>query len=248
MSAAFYFFLLILERLINPFYVLSAFKTVLPDDLFTALEPADNTNTLDVTGTFTPWTTQSGYPVLLVTSNVDNKIKLNQKRFFIDKKDHDDQKRWSIPLTYTNTEAGFSITSTKQILPSAPKTDIEVTLPANGDLGCYILNVQQVGYYRVHYDEENWNAINTVLRSTNYTKIHVINRAQILDDALNLARVGYLKYDFVLNLIDYLTQEKHYIPWLSAFNGLSYLARRIGYGQDYEKFKVNFTHKIIKLK
>lgn len=233
-----------MSAFLNSFFVasikllrFSAFGTVTPSDLFTALDAVDTEK--DVTGTFTPWTTEPGYPVLLVTSNINNKIKLNQKRFFIDKKEHDDKKRWSIPLTYTNTEAGFSTTSTKQILESNMIADIEIALPANGDLGCYILNVQQTGYYRVHYDEENWKNISTVLRSNNYNKIHVINRAQIIDDALNLARVGYLKYDFVMNIVDYLSQEKHYIPWLSAFNGLSYLARRIGYGQDYERFKVN---------
>lgn len=52
-----------------------------------------------------------------------------------------------------------------------------------------IFNVQQTGYYRVNYEIENWQALTDQLL-TEHPLIHITNRAQMLDDALNLARAG----------------------------------------------------------
>jgi len=40
-----------------------------------------------------------------------------------------------------------------------------------------------LGYYRVNYNKANWLNIAHYLNFNNYTKIHVLNRAQIIDDA-----------------------------------------------------------------
>ena len=52
-----------------------------------------------------------------------------------------------------------------------------------------------------------------------HTTIHVINRAQIIDDALNLAKSGLLDYDTALSVTGYLSKEVEYIPWASALSG-----------------------------
>lgn len=64
-----------------------------------------------------------------------------------------------------------------------------------------IFNVQETGYYRVNYDAENWNLIIQQLKE-NHESIQVINRAQIIDDVLNLARAG--KTDWVSLLYVYV--------------------------------------------
>ena len=43
------------------------------------------------------------------------------------------------------------------------------------------------GYYRVNYDRHNWENIARCL-DTDRDKFHETNRAQIMDDAFNLAR------------------------------------------------------------
>lgn len=95
-----------------------------------------------------------------------------------------------------------------------------------------------IGYYRVNYDDANWNMIIAQLL-LDYQQISLINRAQLLDDSLNIARVNALPYAFPLELTQYLTKEQDYIPWTSALNGLSYLdlmyIRTTGYGE----FKVS---------
>lgn len=105
------------------------------------------------------------------------------------------------------------------------------TVP-EGDLGFYVVNIQQVGYYRVNYDAANWEAIRKALLTEDYGKIHVLNRAQIVDDLFNLAQSGEISYNLVLDVTDYLVHETNYIPWLSAFNGLSFLSRRIADNDD----------------
>ena len=62
------------------------------------------------------------------------------------------------------------------------------TLPLP-ETGWYIFNIREVGYYRVNYDEQNWNLITNQLIS-DHTGIGTMNRAQIMDDSLNLARAG----------------------------------------------------------
>lgn len=89
------------------------------------------------------------------------------------------------------------------------------------------------GYYRVNYDATNWGMIVTQLLS-DYQRIGLINRAQLLDDSLNVARVNKLSYPTPLSLALYLVNEKDYIPWVSATNGLGYIdlmfVRTSGYG------------------
>ena len=97
------------------------------------------------------------------------------------------------------------------------------------------------GYYRVNYDEENWKLIIKQLNE-DHTQIHVINRAQIIDDAINLARVGLLKYELALGVTSYLNSETEYIPWAAALTGFRYLEEMLKRTAAYGDFKVSFGH------
>ena len=94
-----------------------------------------------------------------------------------------------------------------------------------------------IGYYRVNYDEKNWKLIIKQLNE-DHTKIHVINRAQIIDDALNLARVGLLNYELALGVTSYLNSETEYIPWAAALTGLRYIEEMLKRTSGYGDFKV----------
>lgn len=107
-----------------------------------------------------------------------------------------------------------------------------------------IVNIQETGYYRVNYDVENWKMLTDYLMNPKkFKKIGTLNRAQLLDDALNLARAGKLDYHLALNLTRYLVHEKEYVPWQAGFVALSYLGSMFIRTGNYDLFKVRF-HKI----
>lgn len=64
-----------------------------------------------------------------------------------------------------------------------------------------------------------------------------VNRAQLIDDAFNLALVGKLHYTSVLDLVSYLKQESDYIAWVPAFRGFDYLNKMLAHSKEYSIFK-----------
>jgi aminopeptidase N len=65
-----------------------------------------------------------------------------------------------------------------------------------------------------------------------------VNRAQLLDDALNLARAGVLHYGTALELAEYLVKEADYFPWYSALTAFTFLNVRLTGTAVYPLFKV----------
>lgn len=96
--------------------------------------------------------------------------------------------RWWVPITYT-TQDNLDFNTTH---PTAwiSNTEDQITLSSLPDSNTWIIcNLQATGYYRVNYDENNWNLLVQQLE-TDYTLIHVASRSQLVDDALDLARAG----------------------------------------------------------
>lgn len=83
------------------------------------------------------------------------------------------------------------------------------------------------GYYRVMYDPTSWDLISSGLKAKDHDGIHLLNRAQILDDIFNFGRSGSMKYERVLEIVSYLTEEENYLPWLAAFNNFVVIERRL---------------------
>lgn len=83
------------------------------------------------------------------------------------------------------------------------------------------------GYYRVDYDDDNWETLIEVLRNpATANQIHEYNRAQILDDASELARSvnkNYQSYDTVLRLLASLRHERSVVVWRAAIRAMRYL-------------------------
>jgi hypothetical protein len=95
------------------------------------------------------------------------------------------------------------------------------------------------GFYRVNYDLRNWRLLTEYLMDReHFTQIGVINRAQLLDDALNLARAGLLDYATALDVTRYLANELEYIPWKAALNALGYIDSMLVKTGNFDKFKV----------
>uniref|UniRef100_A0A1L8E2T9 Aminopeptidase n=1 Tax=Nyssomyia neivai TaxID=330878 RepID=A0A1L8E2T9_9DIPT len=201
-----------------------AFQSAVPNDLLQALQ-AQSTAQHQIDSVFNTWTTTSGYPVVTVTINSGRtQATLTQKRFYSYSSETTGTQMWTIPITFASkTQYSLSDTSTRNIMSGS---ELNVTLTAAPN-AWVIFNVQQAGYYRVNYDSDSWNIIITALKETAHDGIHILNRAQIVDDLLNLAKAGYVPYGTTFQMLDYLKSERNYIPWLSAFNGLNHIRRRI---------------------
>ncbi|XP_029166548.1 thyrotropin-releasing hormone-degrading ectoenzyme-like [Nylanderia fulva] len=153
-----------------------------------------------------------------------------------------------IPITFT-TEASPNFNNFFHLFLHASH-DFKLSLPFEED-GWIIFNIQQVGYYRVNYDDENWRRISNYLNSDNYTKIHVLNRAQIIDDAFHLMIASQLQFHIFWDIIKYLHQEEDYIAWYPMFKALEYIFNIIPvtsmFGGKIENFTSRVRHALHKL-
>ncbi|XP_069962085.1 membrane alanyl aminopeptidase-like [Bactrocera oleae] len=177
---------------------------------------------------FNSFTQQVGYPLITVELSADKKsFTVKQERFLLKDRDTaNTELLYTVPISYTTSDAKDFINTTPKFYLEASKTP--VTFDLTNSIEWIILNIQESGYYRVNYDDSTWDAIHQALHSANWGSIHELNRAQIVDDLLNLARADILKYDKALEVLEYLESETNYLPWTSAFNGFSYINIRLG--------------------
>ena len=162
--------------------------------------------------------------------------------------------RWWVPLTYT---VDFETIGSTWLANNQTSKMHTLEFPID-DEQWLIFNIDEIGecrndlfkylnfkwwfvpcqgYFRVNYDRKNWQLISQQLMK-NHSAISVINRAQIMDDSLNLAQAGILDYDLVLNLTNYLVVEDEYLPWQSALSSLKYIASMMSRSSGYGHFKV----------
>ncbi|CAG0894462.1 unnamed protein product [Darwinula stevensoni] len=214
------------------------YQNAVQDDLWKHLNDEANTMQVQLPATvkeiMDTWTLQTGYPVVKATRDGE-KVTVNQTRFLLNSTTTEKPTHWYVPLNLVRSSnvAGFDSTNaTVWLYPNA--STVEFTLAQNDEW--YIINAQQTGYYRVNYDERNWEALNKTLRES-HEDIHVINRAQILDDALNLALAGHINYTIALSLTQYLGQEESYIPWATTADNLSYLRRMLETTGKYDQYR-----------
>ncbi|XP_043210449.1 aminopeptidase N-like [Amphibalanus amphitrite] len=218
------------------------YRAATQDDLWRFLtEQAHRDGTLpdDVTvkQVMDTWTLQMGFPLVTVVRNYGKRsAQMTQNRFLLDGIDNSTDYLWWIPLTFTTkTKAGFDTTQPSHWMKK--ERQLSINDVAHGE-DWMILNVQQMGFFKVNYDERNWKMITGQLQQ-NHSAFHVINRAQLVDDALDLGRAGQLSYSTALSLVSYLERERDFLPWDAAFNNLGFLntqlRRTAGYGA-FQKF------------
>jgi len=106
-----------------------------------------------------------------------------------------------------------------------------------------IFNVAGAGFFRVTYDDDNWAAIADTL-SEDPNSIGVVNRAQILSDALAVASEGSLSYDVALDQTEYLDLENEYVPWSAATSSLSYISLMLSRSDAAEDISNYISEKI----
>ncbi|CAH2274215.1 aminopeptidase N [Pelobates cultripes] len=172
------------------------------------------------------WVLQMGFPV--VTFDTKNGL-VTQKHFLLDPDSNvtrpsDFNYNWIVPISYTkNASPG------KYWLQGPSETNNDFKLAENEWL---LANINVTGYYRVNYDEGNWDKLIAQLEA-DHSIIPVINRAQIIDDAFNLARAMYINTTRALDTTKYLSSDFEYMPWQAALSNLNFFTQMFDRSEVY---------------
>lgn len=80
-----------------------------------------------------------------------------------------------------------------------------------------------------------------------YSAIPVLNRVLLIENALTFAYTGYSQYDVAFSLLQYLHNEKDYLPWYTALTQLKHLDTMLKRSAYYGNFQVtwNICRKLI---
>nr|WAK99422.1 aminopeptidase N 12 [Spodoptera frugiperda] len=200
----------------------------------------------DVAVVMDSWTLQTGFPVLTVTRNYENgSLFFKQERFVLINDTFEAQKSpiWWIPVSYTTaSEKDFETTQPKLWLKGEKSLTVHNITMKPEDW--FIANVQQTGFYRVNYDLQNWKFLIKILKDpARFQEIHIINRAQLVDDAMNLALTGRLDYRTALDVTSYLAHERSYVPWKAGLSALGYIDTMLSKGAHY----LEYGHYVLRL-
>ncbi|KAG8440629.1 hypothetical protein GDO86_006396 [Hymenochirus boettgeri] len=164
------------------------------------------------------WVLQMGFPVVKIDTTTGT---ITQKHFLLDPKSNVTRPsqfnyEWIVPITYqTATTQSIYWLQTKE----GTVNEFKITG------GNWLLaNINVTGYYRVNYDDNNWDRLLNQL-NTFHTAIPVINRAQIIDDAFNLARAQEINTTRALDTTKFLSNDTEYMPWQAALSSLSFFTQ-----------------------
>lgn len=202
--------------------------------LYAALEQAiveDQTAPSGIIATvMDTWSLQGGYPVLTVTRNyADNSISIHQEEFIASGSSGSSQKLWGIPVSFTKkTDAKFENPQANfwmQVKQQSVANDATAS-------DWVIFNLGQTGYYRVNYDQRNWELLIAQLMS-NHEVFPPTNRAQLIDDINVLANSGRVDNSLRLSLMEYLAKETDMIPLQAARRHFSTLLQNFEYSTKF---------------
>ncbi|XP_013878435.1 aminopeptidase N [Austrofundulus limnaeus] len=163
-----------------------------------------------------PWVHQMGFPVVTIDTSTG---RVSQEHFLLDPESNVTVEspygyEWKVPVRWMKDgdlqEDIWWLMGREALNPKM-----------SSGASWLLANINVTGYYRVNYDLGNWERLLTLLTS-DHQVIPVINRAQLMDDAFNLARAQLVSTTLALRTTSYLSQETEYVPWQSALNNLQY--------------------------
>lgn len=175
------------------------------------------------------YTLQAGYPVLEVKQNGTNII-LTQTRYILPSNQHNDTSKWFIPITFsTRSQQGGAIPSA-WFKANEDSLILENVLSA----GEWIhLNINRTAYYRVSYEPELWKRL-----VYNMKELDQLTKSQVVDDAFNLARAGFVEYDVPLTFLYVLSSMPNdALTWAAAESGLVYLTEMVRREPVFELYR-----------
>lgn len=175
----------------------------------------------NIANLFGSWSNQKGFPLVTLIRNENGSITLHQGKYNAYATNETDTSSWWIPFNLATAQnAIFNKTLPSGWMAKGEQTKLLTVSNDSeikwGDNDWVILNRQQTGYYRVQYDEKNYNLIMKELNDGDPSKIHPINRAQIIDDIHELVLRERVSAKHLCHALNYLSKENAYAPWQAA--------------------------------
>ncbi|CAH1779550.1 unnamed protein product [Owenia fusiformis] len=209
-----------------------AYGTTVHNDLYAVLEQQAKDDGMvrwddsvtNFTGIMDTWIEQMGYPVVKVTVDQNTNMHLKQEHFLFDENDTLSYQSpfgsyiWDVPVIYT-TEADPSQESAVWLYREQEKTQV---IPAKNSQDWLLANIYEQGFFRVNYDAAGWGSLFAQLNN-NHTVFSIENRAQIVDDALSLAKAGIVDEVSGLSATEYMGEEDEWLVWYPATQALTYI-------------------------
>lgn len=178
------------------------------------------------------WILQMGFPVITVDTQTGA---ISQQHFLLDPESVVTRPSvfdylWIVPISSVRNgtaQENFWMPGIEQSQSDLFKTAADEWV---------LLNLNVTGYYVVNYDGDNWRKLQTQLQ-TDLSVIPVINRAQVIHDAFNLASAQKVPVTLALNTTLFLIQETEYMPWQAALSSLSYFKLMFDRSEVYGPMK-----------
>ncbi|XP_014370589.2 membrane alanyl aminopeptidase [Papilio machaon] len=169
------------------------------------------------------WVETTGYPTIHVGLRQGG-VLITQERFAFSPVA---QRNYEIPITYTTSEnPNFGDNNIHPISVIDGTTTLDLDI--DEEEGWIIFNIQAQGYYRVNYDPDLWDNLIEALEDPERRKqIHPLNRAALLDDALNLARASKIDYEIALRIALTMEHETEYAVWKAFVRNMNFLRKRL---------------------
>uniref|UniRef100_A0A3P9MB43 Aminopeptidase n=1 Tax=Oryzias latipes TaxID=8090 RepID=A0A3P9MB43_ORYLA len=197
-----------------------SYSNTIGSDLWKHLQMAVKDNNISlpcqVDSIMDRWVLQMGFPVVTIDTTTG---RVSQKHFLLDPENDITIKspykyEWFIPVRWIKN--GDVSGDTWWLMEKEA-----VNLDMRSGSSWVLANINVTGYYRVNYDLGNWERLLAQLIS-DHQVIPVINRAQLVDDAFNLARAQLVSTTLALRSTSYLSQDTEFMPWQFALDNLHY--------------------------
>ncbi|TKS74008.1 Aminopeptidase N [Collichthys lucidus] len=199
-----------------------AYSNTVGNDLWDHLQMAVKANNVSlprpVYVIMNHWVLQMGFPVVTIDTV---RGEVSQKHFLLDPQSNVTVEspynyEWLIPVRWMKSGV---VQSGIWWLMELEAENLDMRVHHSADW--VLANINVTGYYRVNYDLGNWERLLIQLNSE-HKIIPLINRAQLVDDAFNLARAQEVTTTLALRTTSYLSMETEYMPWQSALDNLNY--------------------------
>lgn len=219
-----------LTKYIRNNYMMAATPAKLHVSLQEAYDEAFPGESLNVDQLMGSWENTPGYPLISVNISGSNLV-FTQSRYPANAGE-----LYSVPITLaTKSTPDFTIRTPKFWLYNSTTIKSQSAVGFNTN-DWIVLNIDQVGYYRVNYDLTLWRTLIAQLID-NHNLISPINRAVLQSELfMALTELGHVSGTDALNILSYFDKESEAIAWGRGDSILDHLYKHLYGTSIFDKY------------